>query len=1045
MLTVTQRLKGAIDSRIAEEQARQRQVAEQSRSQTPGRSNSVRRSNSRALSPGRRPARPRTPDLGDKPNAKGPDPAEFDPEFVVGEDEMSRSTTPKPADDKDETAQAAAPTENGNVSKGEQESSDSKQYVGGSAASAELPMETRMRLRKLEKLEPKYSELLRSYRIAHARVTAIEPFEAALREHTPLTSVNDPGALVEYLDQIKLKGDMVMEELKRLSAERDSLKQNLDDAEKRAAQAQEEIATFRSGITSVPAEQAAGKVDADSKTKDIHEHKDSKDASEETEEFFSYDSELPRVQKVLHEKEDQVAALEIENQALKKELSSAKESAEQLVQNLETSTRDMQSLRDTKERFEKDSAEQARSLENQVEELTTKLEQAQRQLEEAEKARKSQETSDSDFTSRIEAANKELEESRKTSSVRLEDDKESRRLKGQVDELECELADLRKSQSEARARTETLNNLVETLKLQLKQVENENARLSKASDNKNSSSKTEEVPTASDKAPAPTAASAGAAKKKNNKKKKKGGKGGAGGGAATSQMPERSGTPAPSETTLVAAPDETAEVGEDLETALRATLEETQKSLTEREEEVALQEELDELRHELVEVGQGHVEAKEKLKELQAEKGIAELKTSHERQALAEDFENAAQHLAAQRFKDLSDLREVLQKAQPELNSLRKEEELGNKASEVRKLEARERELRSEIATDSEVRTLKNMALDQTCSKAQRDLERTEGERAEAVEARDRQARDLSKMREELKTSQANAKDLEHQLEKLNGELKSAQYASAQSLMNSMQDQTQEIGTQMKEVRERYAHRLLSERSREGETMRRLLADVESRAEARVKEMRERMDVAIEERDRAEDQANTIGRRRARELEDAKQNRTQEEKEDLARQEREVRKQKEELERKAAHAGEEVAELRDALDEGERQTRELEREKMELRRSLEEAQKRKSLAEELRGAQAKAKSPTQSGEQSSRSSVESAARGRVASPIMAKGRSPSIATESGMDVVYLKNVLLQFLEQKDKKHQMQLVPVLGMLLNFDRKDEQKWMSVITGR
>lgn len=37
-----------------------------------------------------------------------------------------------------------------------------------------------------------------------------------------------------------------------------------------------------------------------------------------------------------------------------------------------------------------------------------------------------------------------------------------------------------------------------------------------------------------------------------------------------------------------------------------------------------------------------------------------------------------------------------------------------------------------------------------------------------------------------------------------------------------------------------------------------------------------------------------------------------------------------------------------------------------------------------------------------------------------------------MDYVYLKNVLLQFLEQKDKKHQMQLIPVLGMLLHFDR-------------
>ena len=37
-----------------------------------------------------------------------------------------------------------------------------------------------------------------------------------------------------------------------------------------------------------------------------------------------------------------------------------------------------------------------------------------------------------------------------------------------------------------------------------------------------------------------------------------------------------------------------------------------------------------------------------------------------------------------------------------------------------------------------------------------------------------------------------------------------------------------------------------------------------------------------------------------------------------------------------------------------------------------------------------------------------------------------------MDYVYLKNVLLQFLEQKDRKHQMQLIPVLGMLLHFDR-------------
>jgi len=63
--------------------------------------------------------------------------------------------------------------------------------------------------------------------------------------------------------------------------------------------------------------------------------------------------------------------------------------------------------------------------------------------------------------------------------------------------------------------------------------------------------------------------------------------------------------------------------------------------------------------------------------------------------------------------------------------------------------------------------------------------------------------------------------------------------------------------------------------------------------------------------------------------------------------------------------------------------------------------------------------------------------------------------------VYLKNVLLQFLEQRDKKYQQQLIPVLGMLLHFDkygnlptyptplltmsRKDEQKWMAAVSAR
>ena len=59
-----------------------------------------------------------------------------------------------------------------------------------------------------------------------------------------------------------------------------------------------------------------------------------------------------------------------------------------------------------------------------------------------------------------------------------------------------------------------------------------------------------------------------------------------------------------------------------------------------------------------------------------------------------------------------------------------------------------------------------------------------------------------------------------------------------------------------------------------------------------------------------------------------------------------------------------------------------------------------------------------------------APRSQIASA--ARGDGPKGQAPGAMDFVYLKNVLLQFLEQKDKKHQMQLIPVLGMLLHFDR-------------
>jgi chromosome segregation ATPase len=220
--------------------------------------------------------------------------------------------------------------------------------------------------------------------------------------------------------------------------------------------------------------------------------------------------------------------------------------------------------------------------------------------------------------------------------------------------------------------------------------------------------------------------------------------------------------------------------------------------------------------------------------------------------------------------------------------------------------------------------------------------------------------------------------------------------------------------------------------------MRRLLSDVDERADNKVREMRERMEAAIEERDRVEDEASTTGRRRAREIEELKNKirdaerelkRANDDRDELQRSEKEWKRRREELEKTSERATQEVSEinkameeLRDALDESEKQAREAEKQKTDLRRLLDDAnQKYEKLQKSFKLKQQRLDELTSTN--SSRSSID-----RDSSPM----RTSNGATNGSMDFVYLKTILLQFLEQRDKKLQAQLVPVLGKLLHFDK-------------
>jgi chromosome segregation ATPase len=877
----------------------------------------------------------------------------------------------------------------------------------------------------------------------------------------------------------------------------------------------------------------------------------------------------------LKEKQEEVDTLKTEVDKLKKDLSVARESTEGMVQSLETSTRELVELRDTKDKLDAEIKTLKTSKEKDVEELKTKLADTESSLEKATTEAEKLKTELKDKSEELEKLQAQAALTDKTEPA------VDPKLLEQLDEA-------KKAKDASEKKLDVVQKLVDTFKSQLKEAESQVSNLKKEVEQKaETSSKLKKIvdfvegglngntawkaakenvaagktadfeeirkslapaekPVESN-VPAPpaevetqTAASGGAGSKKKNKKKKKGGK-----AAEEASKPEET-TAADQPVKEAPAPSSSSADHDEL----KKKIESLTQQLSEKEAaidrlsaklkgEEDLKEEIESLRDDLVNVGQEHVEAKDKIKELSAEKSaleetisklekeLAEVRTSNASTSagseklhndLKDEFErlktrsatletdlSAAQQLAATRFKDLTDLRETLQKVQPELRNLRAEsselktikETLTSKNGELRNLESKCDDLRAELKSaktrvserDSEVNTLNKKIRQETDSRlkaeeqltvAQSDLRSAEARKQDAINAKDKTAGDLSKAQDGLKSSRVKIREMEDQISQLSKEvdglkeetqLKTAQHASAQSLMGSMRDQTAEVAMQIKEAKERCdsleeeladAHRLLNERTREGETMRRLINDIESRAEAKVRDFKERMEAAVEERDRAEDAASTQGRRRAREMEELKAKfreaertlRTAEEdRENLEQSQKDWRRRRDELESQSERSTEELTEIRQAmaflreqLDESEKQVRDLEKEKAELRRSVEETSNRleklrrshKTLGEDvrLRG--------MESGRQSSRSSMDSGSRrpsgvlspppqDRSTSSRRSETPSGSGAGPSGsIDYMYLKNVLLQFMEQKDKSYQKQLIPVLGMLLHFDR-------------
>ena len=1112
------------------------------------------------------------------------------------------------------------------------------------------------KLQRLAKLEDKYGQLLRAYKTAHARVQTIGPFEASLRENTPLTTIAEPGALVEYLNQLNLKGDMVMQELKRVSSENEENKKKLEASEREKIDLQDEVMQLKDKLGRMPVingDTVAGSIDVKNESSDpvpedaaetstlIKSPTDSKSPTEsitsrvpsfslfspkakaakspppkESEEFFSYDTEVPRLESELQERAAEIETLKKDLTSLKRDLAVARESTEGMVQSLESATRELHSLREVADKSETtkkqlegkieelelkvtDAHTTIAGLEHKVADIQAEKEQITKEHEEKIKnfddilalAREQTSGKDKELTvlkERIDqkdAINKDLEDSlaMKLSSERQEakqreDSSGQKRLatmQGIMDSLRTQLDAAQKAVADMKLELATkeeefagrasskvfgfLDFEKDTAETEVPTFKSRDSVMQYVADRWSAQNVAPEMKTAataatmSENSSLTGANATGAAKKKSKNRKKKG---------KSSQEPDVADAPQKvSEDLADIDPEPSREsiqtTGRDKELELQITyLKEQiegkeaaiQRLSTQIRDQDALKEEIETLRDDLLHQGQEHVEAREILKKSQVEKAtlqesvdklVKELSeaqkeasnsavTEQAHKDLMTQFEElktkslilqtdlaAAEQLAAGRFKDITDLREIVSKAQPELRSLRTEvaelkstkEELKNKAGALARLEARHEDIKAEMKglskrlgdKDTEIKELQQKLeqevssrrrLEDDLSTAQSNLRNTEARKKETDEQAAQTSRDLAAAKEDSVRLKAKFAELDEQLSSHNRlvaelreelSLKAALHTTSQSMVTSLREQTHELSTQAREASSRAesleeelaeTQRMLSERTREGQTMRMLLNQAEMGAEAKIRDMKDRMEAAIEERDRAEEDASLQSRRLMREVEDARAKaraavadlkQAQDERDELQDKQKDWKRKRDELEAVSERMTAEVAEtksamdrLRQALDESERQIEDLEKQRNDVRKREDEARNRvekltsanKSLSDELKAAQAAARKPSirpglASPMQSSRTSLDSPSV-RSATPTE-RSQTPTGPNANSVDYVYLKNVLLQFLEQKDKTHQKQLVPVLGMLLHFDKKDEQKWMSAIAAR
>ncbi|KAK9475972.1 hypothetical protein V1514DRAFT_338305 [Lipomyces japonicus] len=1042
----------------------------------------------------------------------------------------------------------------------------------------ELPLDIRSKLRKLSKYEVKYPELKNAYDILREKNRFVNQFENVLREHTPCSSVTEPEALVEYLQNLTLKQEMQMEEMKRVTKERDVVTKDIDIQKESVRNLQDKLresldknANADIAINVLKEELAKAKSDASNAT-------DFSDTLKTKLENVNSELELTKSELTsISSSSKELQELQAKNSKVIAELEEFKTSSKVSSAELKSKIEEIELLK-----------AKISELESEVTSKTSNLNFTTSELGSAKEILTNKETEVSDLQSKLEDIKKQLHES----ECKIQpSNKEAftKNLQSLYETAKQSKDEAQKKLSEAKTTIFELNQKISSLNSALSAVREETT----------------------DRISSSTTSSAQAMPVSKNRKKKNKAKNKA---SANAKQDERETTTKITEIV----PDLVSEPFQDVNSDLilkykeRITeLEDQVIEFTEIREQLSAEkdkskyaaEEVENLRDIVRNVGQELVEAKDKIKDLnislsstvnrtelsdvqeklddlqkkhdavtaeyeklkldheaiktklkqdteqkielerrqedsrskidilnkeivslnsnlqKSSSRAAELLTAKEKleselnkkvQSLEYDFK-AIEKVSQSRFKEIKDKDETIEKIQADLQSSKNEvSKLRQyqtntipRLKDLERLEKVERQLKTDISTlrvsiserDTDLVKLKGQIRDYQTSKSKAEeilstvsqkLHVAETDSKNISEAAERLASDKYSLQQELSGLKTRAQNYSLSISRLQSELEAkkedvqiaeAERVSAKTMMESLREQTSEMAMQNKEYRDRYealeqelaeAHRLLLERAREATTIRRLLTEAEEKQEGVVREFKERIDVASEERDRAEKEAVSISKRKSRDIEEIKaKGREVERKLGLAEEERskltselnDLRSARERAEEKAQLAANEMeetrkvlTELRSALETTETQLEESEKSRQESKRVVEDFQEKidrlqrsnNKLSEDIRTLQAfrvtadASKSPKTSRSVSSLSLSIASARERTGSTT-GSTYVPYEENEN-LSIPYIKNVLLGFLERKDQ--QQQLMPVVSTILQFEGNDEQRFISAL---